>query len=102
MKLVMSERLFDMDADPAPPKLSDGAARTRKQRLLLARGIHPATGLALHPDGGTCGTCEHATQASNGGWAGWKCRKHRLGMSSSAASDLRISWPACTLFEARP
>ena len=98
----MSERLFDMDANPGSPKLSADARRTRKQRLLLARGVHPATGLPLHPDGGTCGTCEHATHVSDWNRADWKCHNHRLALSHSAASDIRISWPACVQYGARP
>jgi hypothetical protein len=27
-----------------------------------------------------------------------KCELHTLGLSGSEASDIRVSWPACTLY----
>jgi hypothetical protein len=99
---------------------------TAKNRALLEAGIHPATGRRLlrdepcpvegcpiegehHHVGGddvvmaakptTCRDCTHCEQHSAGGHGYvWKCAKHRLGMSHSEASDIRVGWPACILF----
>lgn len=75
--------------------------RTKRNAALLARGTHPATRLRVRPELGTCGACAHAQRQSVGNSRFWKCRKHRLGMSGSEASDIRVSWPACTAFDAR-
>jgi hypothetical protein len=97
----MTDRLFDpgpvVGADPRadPERLSATARRTARQRQLLARGVHPATRRPLRLLGGTCGQCAH-----HGAFAYsrtyHKCRL--AGVSSCAASDIRISWPACELF----
>ena len=89
--------------DPAPPKgkgPSAGQRRTARDKALLAAGIHPATRqplLGRH----TCGECDHACNVHGGARRYWKCARHRLGPSRSEASDIRVSWPACTLFVER-
>ncbi len=84
--------------------LSSDAARTKRQREQLAAGVHPATGmrlLAADQPPPTCGACANAVRVEAGNRRVWKCRRHDLGMSHSAASDIRVSWPACTLYEQR-
>jgi len=74
--------------------------RTLRNQATLDAGRHPATGgNLLHPEWGfSCGDCRHAVRVTQGaGKAWWKCRRHRLGLSSSEASDIRKSWPACSL-----
>jgi hypothetical protein len=75
--------------------ISAGRRLTIRNRALIDRGVHPATGTPTDP-AHTCGTCHHAVLASNGNRAWWKCDLHRLGLSHSAHSDIRLSWPACT------
>ena len=75
--------------------------RTLRNQMTLDAGRHPATGRnLLDPGWGfSCGDCRHAVRVTQGaGKAWWKCRRHRLGMSGSEASDIRKSWPACTSF----
>lgn len=80
------------------PKLSRDARRTHQQRVSLANGRHPATRRrVLDGWGFRCRDCVHAVRISNGHRGWWKCRRHRLGLSHSAESDIRISWPACDL-----
>lgn len=80
--------------------LSADARRTARQRDLLAAGVHPATGRPLLAGSeATCASCVHATAVHRGNTRAWKCEVHRLGMSHSAASDIRVSWPACELYE---
>lgn len=88
---------------PEPPEpISDGVALTRRNEAKLARGVHPATLRALlEPRGPTCGTCVHH-EVVNVGRAYHKCARHRLGMTASAASDIRLKWPACALYEPEP
>jgi hypothetical protein len=82
---------------------NDGLTATRRLTIrndaMLARGRHPATG---HPTVQTasCGSCENLRSYRNGSGRKvyHKCALHRLGVSRSAASDVRISWPACTLY----
>lgn len=103
---MTGDQLFD----PGPPlprpadeweQLSIGARRTVRQRQLLAEGIHPATRLPLLDEGGhTCGDCQlHRTIVWTKNRTFHKCERHRLGLSHSAASDIRVGWPACTAFE---
>ena len=93
-------RAPDGDAD----LLSADVRRTMRNHELLERGVHPATGrllLAQLPDvNDTCGRCTHHNVHRRGNKVVHKCTEHRLGESFSAASDIRVSWPACALFEA--
>lgn len=96
-------RVAPITRTPGPKRDADGLSvdqrRTRDNKLLIARDIHPATRVALAGNGHCCGDCSHAQPAHHGNFKGWKCELHRLGMSHSAASDIRISWPACRMFE---
>lgn len=91
-----------LDADAA--LLSADMRRTMRNHELLERGVHPATGrllLAQLPDvNDTCGNCTHHKVHHRGNKVVHKCTEHRLGESFSAASDIRVSWPACALFAA--
>lgn len=90
---------------PTPDRaLSPDARRTARNRQLLADRVHPATYAALlDPEWGfTCRDCAHATHVSRGNTNPWKCDRGRLGLSHSAASDIRVSWPACTLLTIDP
>lgn len=103
-ELEGQEALFDAGPPRATfvaPTESATVRRTKRNAKLLARGVHPATGLGLRPELGNCGACTQAERQSVGNSSFWKCRKHRLGMSGSEASDIRISWPACAAFESR-
>ncbi len=95
--------------DPGPPvapqpepayKLSATAERTYRRQVLLASGKHPATMLPLLGGDATCSSCVHHVEV-HGSRTYHKCLKSRLGKSSSAASDIRVSWSACTLYEAK-
>lgn len=95
-------RMFDVEpvVDQAEgEKLSAGRRLTIRNNTLIARGVHPATNRPLL--GGaprrTCAECAHCTPV-RACRTFWKCEKHRLGKSSSAASDIRKGWPACELF----
>ena len=79
-------------------KPSADRARTQRQKLKLANGLHP-TGNGAIDTAHTCGECVHCVLRSNGNRHWHKCDASHLGTSSSAASDIRISWPACPKFE---
>lgn len=86
---------------PAPqPDPGESATQrlTRRNRELLDGGVHPAThARLLDADWGYhCGDCAHAVRVDHHPRYWWKCELHRLGISHSSASDIRISWPACT------
>lgn len=95
--------LFNVDPipTPGPEPLSAGRRLTIRNNDSLARGLHPATGQRLAGNGETCGTCAHHNHYDYHNRAYNKCAKHRLGESHSAASDIRVSWPACALWEAK-
>lgn len=101
----MVAHLFDPGPDSIGAKPDEKISVTRRRTLrnaaLLKRGIHPATRHPLlDPPGRTCGECgHHKIHSHTRIWH--KCELHRLGMSSSNASDIRVSWPACALFEAQ-
>lgn len=71
---------------------------TRRNRANIARGVHPATLRPLRKDE-TCGTCVHHHDYLYHSRRLHKCELHRLGESHSEASDIRVSWPACTKWE---
>ncbi len=103
----MSDTLFD----PGPatvttvkerPGLSADARRTIRNRELIAAGVHPATRQPILVTGLTCATCGHhraVTHYTSREKTWHKCALHRLGVSHSAASDIRTSWPACVLYQ---
>jgi hypothetical protein len=82
----------------AAPELSADRRRTLVNRALLDQGRHPATGLRLLDAGWgyRCRDCAHAVRIDWHNRSFWKCLRHRLGLSHSAASDIRAGWPACT------
>lgn len=72
--------------------------RTQRNQATLHAGRHPATGAPLLDPGWGyhCLDCVHAIRVAGPNRSYWKCQHHRLGMSASEASDIRIRWPACT------
>lgn len=81
--------------DDASPTVRRSVTRV----ATLMAGLNPATARPLLPAvfGRTCGDCVHAEHVQHGARAYWKCTgpASRLGASHSAASDIRIGWPAC-------
>ncbi len=101
----MNDTLFDVDPLPSPEpaeKLSAGRRLTIRNADSFARGIHPATGQRLAGNGEACATCTHHVVNDWHARTFHKCAKHRLGMSGSSASDIRVTWPACALWESEP
>ena len=103
--------LFDVDRPAAPAGESAGGSRARRQRELLAAGLHPLTlvlsrPLRLHPEaaphddlkapGRRCGNCRFRRALQWGNRAYPKCT---LGdgarASHGAATDCRAWWSAC-------
>lgn len=74
---------------------------TRRRAELLDAGIHPTTRVALRQPVGaqTCGTCAHHFVRHLGGTY-HKC--DAVAPTGGPATDVRVSWPACTRFEATP
>lgn len=96
--------LFNLDPLPPAPEpepLSAGRRLTIRNSDSLARGIHPATGQRLAVNGETCKTCTHHLHLDWHNRSFHKCAKHRLGLTHSSASDIRTSWSACALWEAK-
>lgn len=83
-------------------KAMAGASYTRRltarNNALLARGRHPATSLPLRGDE-QCGTCVHA-KGHTRTKTYYKC--DQVALTFGAATDIRLSWPACTRWEPRP
>lgn len=71
----------------------------RKRKLLndakLDEGIHPATGLPLLPDRDKrCKDCVYLFRVRS---RYYKCEKSHV--TNGAATDVRVSWPACKLYK---
>lgn len=105
MSDVAELSLFEVDSVAVPTvekeKLSATRRRTIRNENLLECGIHPATGLYLlqtEVKPAKCRTCLFHRYINNGARSYNKCERHRLGMSHSDASDIRVSWPACTAY----
>lgn len=101
----MTDRLFEVTPVEEPEQLSYGQRLTLRNRQALLAGIHPATKRPLLDQTDTpedervkCGDCAHMCSFHRRA-VYRKCAKHVLGMSHSSASDIRVGWPACTLFE---
>jgi hypothetical protein len=98
--------LFDTSPLPTeqPVELSRGQKLTARNRALLDQGRHPATRLPLLDPAWefTCGGCDHHVVIHHHTRTYHKCARHRLGISASEASDIRVSWPACTLYRIGP
>ena len=65
---------------------------------MLAAGVHPVTRRPLLPlaDEKTCGGCDHHfSHAHNRTW-----HKCDLNASRGAATDIRVSFPACDRYKA--
>lgn len=98
---MSDEHLFD----PGPGTtadlsgLSPDARRTARNNGLLDSGTHPATGRPLLDRAGvTCGTCtHHVSHSRNKTWH--KCDLTPGGPTRGAGTDIRVSWPACVLYE---
>lgn len=93
--------LFDTGPPVEPPvKLSADARRTIRNRQLIANGTHPVTRLRLVDNGQTCGNCVHS--GAQGGVAGtyYKCgAQNGRYITGGPATDIRLKWPACVLWE---
>lgn len=94
---MMSDVLFD--PGPAEPieQLSVDRRRTIRYRQLLAQGVHPITGARLAGNGETCGTCGHLDRYRYRTKSLCKCD---LNDTRSAATDVRVFWPACAMWAA--
>jgi hypothetical protein len=79
-----------------PEAISYTRKVTLRNQALLTRGIHPATHHPLRPEGGNCGTCQHHVINSTYSKDFHKCSL--ASQSASIASDIRVKWPACTLW----
>lgn len=88
--------------DPGPVELPDrqlsyGRRLTIRRRQMLDRGIHPITRLPLAGNDETCGSCAHHRLRGNVAGRFHKCD---LNLTGGPATDLRVSWPACTRWDA--
>lgn len=98
----------DADAEPDALTASYGSRLTARNRVAIANGRHPATRKKLlrivdPPQRAMCcGDCAHADYRPGGTRWFWKCRLHPQGMTHGPATDIRISWPACELFDRAP
>lgn len=95
--------LFPVPEPIGPSEYQEASAdrrRTMRAQVAIANGVHPF-GMPLRSGGDeTCGSCCHAFRVDHRSRHYWKCEKR--GDTSSAASDLRLKWPACVYWEAKP
>ena len=82
--------------------VSAGKARTQRNNAMLASGRHPVSGRRLlavtDTAAPTCGDCvHHFTNRRSKTY-----HKCDLNATGGAATDIRVSWPACTEFVAAP
>lgn len=94
----MTEESLRLEFGVTPPerKLSVDERRTIRNRAFIARGVHPATRVALAGNGETCGTCALSV-AKRRGKVYFKCS---LRVTCGAATDIRKFWPACEKWKA--
>lgn len=92
----MTGALFDPGPAVVVPAAGEDARRTQRRDALLAVGVHPTTGARLAGNGETCGSCAHLGANEHNCRTYWKCTK--VYVTSGPATDVRLSWPACTLW----
>lgn len=82
---------------PEPKPLSAGQRLTLRKREMLARGVHPVTRLRLLPaeEQRTCRDCRNRFRHGQASRGYWKCE---LNATRGPATDVRLSYPACTGF----
>lgn len=73
-------------------------ARAMKTSTVPAQGYAAAPGTG--PSGQTCGTCEHCWLQEGQQRSWYKCRLMRHCWSNSRTTDILVSSPACSRFEA--
>lgn len=99
-------RLFDLPDlradEPEPPATSYGRRLTARNKRLIANGWHPATHRPLLGGDEQCRDCVHAFPTGRNVRNHWKCAKNPRGLTRGPRTDIRVSWPACTLFEPYP
>lgn len=96
--------------DPGPPvvaehdeNLSATQRLTLRRKAMLDAGIHPTSRrpLLVFAEGTgpfTCGGCAHHLVKRRGNTY-HKCAKAHGGLTGGPASDVRVSWPACDLYQ---
>lgn len=98
-------QLFAVDLTPlgtedrSGKKPSPDRARTERRKIMLERGQHP-TGNGAIDLNHNCRECAHCI-VKGYDRKYYKCDVSPLGESRSAASDIRLSWPACLKFQRR-
>ena len=88
--------LQPLGATPGFPieQLSAGSRRTRRQKALLAKGIHPLMRTPVDPDPAhTCGSCAWRFMQTAAGTY-YKCALSIV--THGPATDLRLRWPGCS------
>lgn len=99
----MSERLFDVGPTVESVSLSADARRTARRNEAIANGKHPLRLDPLRePAGETCGSCKHLTAHGHNLRTYYKCNLRPHEVTFGAATDVRLSWPACIRWEADP
>lgn len=92
-------QLFDVPAVHVDlsERLSADARRTARRAARLAAGQHPLmAGPVTTIEGATCGNCEHHfVWTRNRTW-----HKCSINATHGAATDIRVSWPGCNLWQA--
>ena len=96
--------LFGNEVSPAAmrrPHKGGKPSRAYLVALRLDRGQHPHQGDKLGPAAETCGSCgncsRHRSYSGGKTWA--KCG---LTPGGHAATDIRVRWPACEKWTAKP
>lgn len=94
---------------PTDSRTPEAKARERRRRwmqqlqqrreALFEAGIHPATGAPLRGEG-TCGQCVFLTYHGHKKRY-YKCANPAAEVTHGPKTDIRLKWPACTLFEER-
>lgn len=91
----MTDALFDLPAPSPTPDLSPGQRLTIRNTERFAQGIHPVGRCTLANNGETCGTCRHHIVRRYAR----PYHKCDLNETGGAGTDIRLSWPACALWE---
>lgn len=78
-------------------RTSASTKRRIRAEAMIRRGLHPFGFPLLEPRGETCGSCRLSRHRGVVGKGWYKCD---LMGGGGPATDLRVSWPACSKWKA--
>lgn len=99
---VLPETQKELAKYEYPHGASADRRRTLRNQQNIAAGLHPTGWKLREPAGQTCGSCNHCRKNATYNRTFYKCGLMRGSWTRGSGSDIRIKWPACSLWDPMP